>query len=173
MKIWKILRKTVVFLLIPALALPLAGCVKDKRFDYTELNLRLASLAPAYAFEITDLFFADGVYYCYYSFSQPEDALLTMKEDGDGRLERVSLALAAPPTDPRFEQFREFALALAAAFLPDADPADVSEKTALDAPEAMLEHTLCRWTDGFYAAASFAAAQATCFILTYSTVYEK
>ena len=97
MKIWKRLLKYAACGLMLTLALPLTGCVKDKRFDYTELNVRLEETAPQFTFTYTDLFFADGVYYCYYSFSAPEDALLTMKEDQDGKLDRVTLTLAAFP----------------------------------------------------------------------------
>ena len=173
MKIWKRLLKYAACGLMLTLALPLTGCVKDKRFDYTELNVRLEETAPQFTFTYTDLFFADGVYYCYYSFSAPEDALLTMKEDQDGKLDRVTLTLAAPPTDPRYADFRDFALALAEIFIPEADVETISAETGLDDPAAMLERTLSAYTNGFYSAAAFAAQQATCFILEYSTVYKK
>ena len=173
MKIWETVRKTALFALILALALPFCGCTRDKRFDYTELDLRLEELAPQFAFRCEDLFFADGVYYCYYSLGAPNDALLTAKEDADGRLDRITLTLAAPPTDPRFADFRAFALALAEIFIPEADTAAICEKTKLDAPAAMLEQTLGCCRSGFYSAAAFAAPEATCFILQYSTLYEK
>ena len=173
MKIWKLVRKTVLFALVFALALPFWGCTRERRFDYTELGVRLAERDTRFAFRCEDLFFADGVYYCYYSLGAPGDALLTAKEDADGRLDRVTLTLAAPPTDARFPAFREFALALAEVFIPEADAAEICEKTNLDAPEAMLEHTLGCCRCGFYSAAAFAVPQATCFILQYSTVYEK
>ena len=172
MKILKKAQISVVFLLLSALLLS-AGCVKDKRFDYSELALRLAQADEAYAFRESDLFFADGIYYCYYSLGEADDTLLTMKEDADGKLDRVTLTLSAPPTDARYDAFRDFALTLAEIFIPDADTEAIREKTNLDAPEALLKQTVTYYTNGFYSAAVFAAQQGTCFVMRYSTTYEK
>ncbi len=171
MKFWKTILKIAAAALILSILPPLCGCARDKRFDYTELNVRLREIAPQYAFTYTDLFYADGVYYCYYSFTEPEDALLTMKEDADGRLDRVTLTLAAPPTDPRWETCRDFALILAEIFIPEADTEAIRAETRLDDPAAMLEHTLSTYTNGFYSAAAFAAEPAVSFILRYSTFF--
>ncbi len=172
MKILKKAQKYAIFVLLPALLLA-SGCVKDKRFDYSELALRLAQIDAAYAFSDSDLFFADGVYYCYYSLGQADDTLLTVKEDAEGKLDRVTLTLSAPPTDARFGAFRDFALTLAQVFIPEADLKALREKTNLDAPGALLKQTVSYYTNGFYSAAVFAAAQGTCFVMRYSTVYEK
>ena len=172
MKILKKAQKFVVIGLLPALLLA-AGCVKDKRFDYSELALRLAQIDETYAFSESDLFFADGIYYCYYSLGAADDTLLTMKEDADGKLDRVTLTLSAPPTDARYGAFRDFALTLAEIFIPEADLKALREKTNLDSPEALLKKTVSYYTNGFYSAAVFAARQGTCFVMKYSTEYEK
>ena len=173
MNFWKKLQKGAAWGLILLLLLPLAGCVKDKRFDYSELNFRLRETEPRFTFADTDLFYADGVYYCYYSLGEAEDALLTMKEDAEGKLERVTLTLAAPPTDPRFDDFREFALALAEIFIPGADTEAIRAATNLDFPAVLLQQTLSTYCNGFYSAAAFACEPAVSFILRYSTVYEE
>ena len=71
--------------LVLLLALPLAGCVKDKRFDYSELNIRLQKADPAFAFDETSMFFAENVYYCYLSLSDEEEldaAIKKLDEEG-------------------------------------------------------------------------------------------
>ncbi len=172
MKILKKAQKYAIFVLLPALLLA-SGCVKDKRFDYSELALRLAQIDAAYAFSDSDLFFADGVYYCYYSLGQADDTLLTVKEDAEGKLDRVTLALAAPPTDARYEAFRDFALALAEVFIPNADKEAIRAQMHLDAPDEMLAHTLSSYGNGFYSASVLAVPQGVCFLLEYSVNYEE
>lgn len=173
MYFWKKLQKGVAWGLLPAILLSLAGCVKDKRFDYSELNYRLREKAPQFSFRETDLFYADGVYYCYYSLGETEDTLLTMKEDAEGKLDRVTLTLAAPPTDARFEDFRNFALALAEIFIPAADTEAIRAAANLDSPALLLQQTLSTYSNGFYSAAAFAGEPAVSFILRYSTVFEE
>ena len=168
MKRAKKLYQTGAVLLAVLLALPLFGCVRDKRFDYSELNLRLRERSPAYGFAEADLFFADDVYYCLYTLEQPDDVLLTMRQDAEQKLVRVTLTLAAPPEDGRFDAFRQFALALAEVFIPDADTDALRESLQLDDPAGMRQKTLCEYTQGFYSASAFAAEKAVCVILRYT-----
>ena len=53
---------------------------------------------------------------------------LTVKEDAEGKLDRVTLTLSAPPTDARFGAFRDFALTLAQVFIPEADLNHIFER---------------------------------------------
>ena len=172
MKIRKIMPKLTAAGLILLLLIPFSGCVRDERFDYSELNLRLAELGERFSFDEETLFFADGVYYCYYTLGEPEDALLTMKEDADGKLDRVTLALAAPPTDARYGIFKDFALALTEVFIPNADKEAIRAQMHLDAPDEMLARTLSSYGNGFYSASVLAVPQGVCFMMEYSVNYE-
>ena len=150
--------------LFPAL---LCGCVKNKRFDYSELNLRLRKTAPAFCFDETSLYFHDGAYFCFYSFSEDDDILLALNEDENGKLDRITLTLRGATDAAARDSFCAFAAALAEVFIPEAETQRLLEETGLYDPVRARAHTLLTFTQGFYSAALFSTAMGETFLLEY------
>ena len=167
MKTMKNMRIFAVIPLLFALLLPFAACAKEKRFDYSELNLRLTALMPAAAIDESALFYADGIYYYYYTLASEHDTLLTMKEDASGRLERVTLTADETALNTAFDSFRTLSLALAEVFIPEADTEALRAGVSFDDMEYLSAHTLCTYTQGFYKASLFLTSQTVCFMLLY------
>ena len=164
MKKAKIIVKT---LLAGLLIAALCGCVRNKRFDYSELNLRLRETAPAYCFDDTSLLFDGEVYFCCYSFAGDNDTLLTLKEDKTGFLERITLTMNSPPGNEGYEAFQSFALALAQVFIPDAETNRLCEETGLFDTCLLRENTLLTFSQGFWSAALLGTDVSVTFILSY------
>ena len=173
------------------LCLPLTACARNARFDYSELKLRLAEADGAFAFDETDLFFADGTYYAFYAVdgatgrmtAREEEKgqmtvtegeagmLLTMREDGTGLLDRVTLTLDADARDaaPTFVAFAE---AIARVFIPGADMDALREKTGLpDADttdfDGLFAGTPGRYETGFYRASLIPGNEGVVFVVEY------
>ena len=151
-------------LLLPTL---LWGCVKSKRFDYSELNLRLRETVPAFCFDETALCFHDGAYFCFYSFSEEDDMLLALKEDETGKLERITLTLRTDAEEAARETFCAFASALSEIFIPEAEMQRLQQETGLLDPARARHSTLLTFTQGFYSAALFSTAMGETFLLEY------
>ncbi len=115
------------------------------------------------------MYFAVGVYYRTLSINKEEDTLLTLKEDETGRLQRITLTLCSPYGGAGSDIFREYALALAQAFIPAADLSRLREETGLDDPEALRAHTLLQYRQGVsYRASLFGTDVSVSFVLEYA-----
>ena len=164
MKKTSVLSFVVLALLLPAL---LCGCVKNKRFDYSELNQRLRKTAPAFCFDETSLYYRDGAYFCFYSFTEEDDMLLALNEDENGKLKRITLTLRAGAGAAARETFCAFAAALSGIFIPEADTQRLQQETGLFDPARARQNTLLTFTQGFYSAALFSTAMGETFLLEY------
>ena len=153
--------------LIVSFSVLFCGCVRNKRFDYSELNLRLSRTAPEFCFDDASLLFDGEMYFCFYSFSGENDTLFTLKEDETGFLERVTLTTDGPPGREGYEDFQSFALALAQVFIPDAETDRLCKETGLYDTPLLRENTLLTFTQVFYSAALLATDVSVTFVLQY------
>ena len=152
--------------LLLALTVCLGGCVRDERFDHSELNVRIAEQNEKYRMDETRIFFSDSVYYYYYSLSGENDMLLTLKEDETKRLERITLTYDETDKDAAAD-FYALAAILAGVFIPRADLTALRAQTCMDDPAALKAKTLCTYSAGAYKASLFAAGDIRCFMLFY------
>ena len=137
-------------LLLLILLLDGCGVQREKRFDYSELNRRIAAASPEFAFTETGMLYSGGTYYAWYSLHAPDDLLLTMREDETGRLDRIALSCLAVAPEETQADFVSLALLLAKIFIPDlAEDAFLSE-TGLGMADPP---PLGRFRQGFYSAA--------------------
>lgn len=153
--------------LIVSFAVLFCGCVRNKRFDYSELNLRLRETAPSFCFNDASLLSDGEAYFCFFSFACENDTLLTLKEDETGFLERITLTMDGPPGREGYESFQAFALALAQVFIPDAEINRLCEETGLYDTPLLRENTLLTFSQGFYFAALLATDVSVTFVLKY------
>lgn len=167
MKIMKKLQIYGAILLIIAIFLSFVSCAKEDRFDYSELNLRLTSLMPSAQIDESALFFSDDTFYYYYSLVSEHDTLLSLRQDADGLLDRVSLTADEMVLNTAYDVFRTLSLALAEAFIPQADTDALREGVCFDDQEALRAKILCTYTQGFYKASLFYTPAAVCFMLRY------
>ena len=158
--------KTAAALLLAALTFCLCGCVRDERFDYSELNVRIGELGERYRMDETKLYFSDDVYYYYYSLTEENDILLTLKEDETKRLERITLTCDETDTAAA-DDFYALAILLARVFIPGADIAALREETCMDDPAELKAKTICTYASGAYRASLFASGNVRCFMLFY------
>lgn len=163
----KIFKKSVNFIVMMSLILGLSSCVKDKRFDYSELNIRLKNVSPEFVFDETELFYSDSVYYIYYSLNSENDMLLTLKEDEKMKLERITLTLDAEKADMSGETFKKFALTLADIFIPELNVNALIEATGIDDVSSYTTDIMKSFSEGFYKAVLFCSGEAACFMLLY------
>lgn len=161
------MKKTAALSVITALVFSFSACVKDKRFDYSELNLRLGKEAPEFVFDENGLFCSDGVYYVFYSLCSEDDMLLTLKEDEKGRLTRVCLTLDAEKAEKGADAFSRLSLALAKIFIPELDTVKMLEETGLGEFTAGGGDGMKSHVYGFYTAVLFKCEEGACFMLTY------
>ena len=153
------------------LCLLLCVCARNARIDYSELSLRLGETDPRFAFSEENLFRVDATWYVYYGFTREDDMLLTFKEDETGLLTGGTLALDGDCVSAA-DDFRAFSLALAAAFIPDADLVSLSAGTGLGGAD--LFSLRCEtWPCGFYRASLFCSEGGPVFSLEYGELYEK
>ena len=167
MKFMRFLQKLTVFFLIPSILAACCSCVSDKRFDYSELNIRLGKSAPRYVFSESGMFCSGGVYYCYYSLNAENDMLLTLKEDEKGKLNRISLTLDIESFEESAGDFSLFSLALAEIFIPDADMDSLARETGIKDFSLYSSDVMKSYAQGFYKAALFGSREAACFMLFY------
>ncbi|MCH5197619.1 MAG: hypothetical protein J1E34_01825 [Oscillospiraceae bacterium] len=163
----KIIKKIVIFAVILSVVLSFSSCVKDKRFDYSELNIRLKKDAPEFVFDESEIFFSDSVYYVYYSLNSEDDMLLTLKEDERMKLERITLTLDSKKAEESGETFRKFALALANIFIPELNESALIDATGINDVSSYTSDIMKSYTEGFYKAVLFCSGEAACFMLLY------
>lgn len=152
-------------LLVLLVSLTLASCARDRRMDYSELNIRIGEINPNCVFDESALFYSNGVYYSFYSLNGENDMLLTMREDEEGKLDRITLTLNGEKKES-LDVFSELSLILAEIFIPETDRSALSEKTGI-ASAAVFSETVNKYEQGFYSAVLFGSPDAPVFILTY------
>ena len=144
-------------------ALLLGACRREARFDFLELNARLRAADKSFCFPEDAVFYKDGTYYVYCSLQSENDALLSMREDEDGRLDRISLTLTAEDRDAA-QRFAAFSRLLAGLFIPDCDLDALCAQTGLD-DAALFQETMRAFTQDRYTAVLFGSQTAACFFV--------
>lgn len=153
-------------MLLLLLCLLLCACEKDRRFDYSELNIRIGEENQKYVFDEASLFYSNGIFYSYYSLNDENDMLLTMREDEEGKLDRITLTLDAAKADTGGD-FSALSLILAKIFIPDAPMDILSDATGITSGDAIFGEVVNKYEQGFYSAVLFGSPDAPVFILTY------
>ena len=108
-----------------------SSCKKEERFDISELKLRLEDADEKYAFDYDAIFYADSVFYIYYSFCEENDVLLTVKEDDELRLTRISAAVWCTAGEDTLTEYKKFCEALTGIFVSPDEGEGLSEETGL------------------------------------------
>jgi|GEM_PF-6315937 len=163
----RILKKISAIIVLLALLSGLASCVREKRFDYSELNIRIKKEAPEYSFREKELFYSDGVYYMYYSLHSENDMLLTLKEDENKKLKRITLTMDAEKAELSADDFYSFSKLLSELFIPELNVEALEEATGLSDTSLYTSERMESYTQGFYKAVLFCSCEAACFILLY------
>ncbi len=109
----------------------LPSCKKEDRYDFSELAIRLKQADEKYAFDYEDIFYSNSVYYIYYSFCEENDVLLTVKEDGDLNLIRISAAVFNTENEETLAEYRNFCEVLTEVFVSEKEREGLVEKTGL------------------------------------------
>lgn len=141
----------VVCLILAAVFL-LPGCSRAVFVDISELNRRLSRIDPAYRIDESALFFQDDVYFYYYSLAADADTLLTVRQDADKRVVRLTLTFDRQAHPWGTDAYRALVRALCESYFPDADLATLAAELHLDDDEAMgaSKYYVCE-LDGFRA----------------------
>ena len=151
-------------------ALLLPACTPLQQQDVVTLRAQIQKEAPEFAFNADDLFFRDGCCYCYYSFYDENDLLLTMRENENKKIDRVTLT-ARRDSPAATEELPAFALLLARLLITDCDAAALEEATGLralcaGAPPAAGDGSPAAYYDcGSYRATLFTEKYAFCFLI--------
>ena len=157
------MRKKLCCLLLAFTLFCTAGCQADARFGFAELNARIRAEDKSFCFREDTVFFTDNVYYAYYSLQTENDLLLTMREDGDRKLDRICLTLTAASPDAA-ERFRTFAALLADLFIPDCDLTALYTATGLDSAQ-LFRPFMEKYAQDRYTAVLFGSAYGVCFFI--------
>ena len=80
-----------ILLLWTVCAVLFSGCTRDNRINTAELERRMAQADDRLAFFDGEVFCCKETYYTYFSLSSEKDVLMTVKEDGYGRVKRVTV----------------------------------------------------------------------------------
>ena len=90
--------------------------------------------------------------------------LLTMREDDEGKLDRLTLALGEKQAAG---DFMLLASALAQIFIPGADTAAIDAETGFLQPSAVLGNGVGVWREGFYSLSLWASPDMPVVVLEY------
>ena len=141
-----------------------SSCAREERFGYSELNLRLKRVSPSLAFEEEKLFLSDRVWYAFYEKDGRTSMLLTMREDDEGKLDRLTLALGEKDAAG---DFMLLASALAKIFIPGADTAAIDAATGFLQTAAVFGNGVEVWREGFYSFSLWASPDTPVVVLEY------
>ena len=155
-----------ILLVLPAVFF-LSSCAAGERFDYSELNLRLKKRAPEFVFSEERLFLANGVWYAWYGEEGEETMLLTMREDEEKNLDRLTLALCRP-TPGNVADFIRLASVLTEIFIPNAAAEEIGDAVGFTSPEVVTGDVLRQWKKGFYRAVLWGSDLSPVLVLEYS-----
>lgn len=145
------------------------SCKKEDRFDLSELRIRLEATDEKYSFCYDDIFYADSVYYIYYSFCEENDVLLTVKEDSGLKLIRISVALWNTADENTVWEYEKFCEVLTEIFVSEKEREGLIEETGLFGDGVMFTDfvSVSKKTD--YTARAFSSEFGAVYVLEFNT----
>ena len=146
----------------------MSSCKKEDRFDLTELKLRLEEADEKYSFSYEDIFYSDSVFYIYYSFCEENDVLLTVKEDKDLRLVRISAAVWNTADENTLNEYRKFCEALTDIFVSAKESDGLIDETRLFEDGVMFTDFLSVTEKTNYTARAFSSEFGAVYVLEFN-----
>lgn len=146
----------------------MSSCKKEDRFDLTELKLRLEEADEKYSFSYEDIFYSDSVFYIYYSFCEENDVLLTVKEDKDLRLVRISSAVWNTADENTLNEYRKFCETLTDIFVSAKESAGFIDETRLFEDGVMFTDFLSVTEKTNYTARAFSSEFGAVYVLEFN-----
>lgn len=150
--------------LLMAFAL-LCSCARTQRFGLGELERRLCKADRRFAFQMEDVFRADGIYHVFYR-TDNGTLLLKVTEDERRRIDGISLTMTGTDEDTA-RAFSDLACALTEVFWPEEHRADAKAALGLADTAAFFTDETLTAACGRYEAEFFKTAQGVSLMLRY------
>lgn len=150
------------------LIISVSGCKKDERFDLSELKIRLENADEKYSFSYEDIFYSDAVYYIYYSFRSENDVLLTVKEDSNLNVIRISAAVWSTADESTVSEYEIFCEELTRIFVSEKEREGLIEETGLFADGVLFTDFVSVSEKTDYTARAFSSEFGAVYVLEFN-----
>lgn len=147
---------------------PLSSCKKEDRFDLSELKIRLEKINGKYSFDYEDIFFSDSVFYIYYSFAEENDVLMTVKEDSELKLIRISAALWRTENEESLAEYERFCEVLTQVFVSEKQRDGLVEETGLFSDGVLFTDFVATVRKTDYTARAFSSEFGAVYVLEFN-----
>lgn len=162
----KIIKKILCITLCLALCSFFSACHRNEYIDYSEFNRRLKSENKLYKFCEDEIFYKSSVYYVFFSLVSEKDILITMREDGEHIIDRISITAAGQSDTADFNSaFPEYIKAVIRSFVPE-KYSDVFINELNSAAEVLFGDYFNTTESGFYSLSVFSDKTGINFTVT-------
>ena len=162
------MKKYISLILCIVCILPFSSCKREDRFDLSELNIRLERADKKYTFDYENIFFSDSVFYIYYSFAEENDVLMTVKEDSELKLIRISAALWRTANEESIAEYERFCEVLTQVFVSEKQREGLLEETGLFSDGVLFSDFVSVTEKTDYTARAFSSEFGAVYVLEFN-----